>query len=220
MAMRVENSIKGAVGGVFESILEERPIVVDGNSLDPLDRGATDKYIIPAGTPMCPIAATAKYKPIRRTRAAATVNNATTLTVDCADPFVVGDGILFYTSLAATAELRTISAIDYDHNVLTLDAKATVVDNDYVEVALNGAHGNSETAAATQIPDAVILKETIEVYRDGETFDVPAVGVIKGAISRHNVNGPGVGASGATFDLILKDQLPDISFLPVNPGTA
>jgi hypothetical protein len=219
--MRVTNTIKGALGGVFESIEEERHIILDGNSLDPLDVGATDKYIIPAGTPVCPVVGTAKYLPIRRTHAAAAVSNDTTLTVDNAKPFAdgVGKGILFFASIAATAELRTISAVDTTTNVITLSAAATVVDDDFVEMALNGVHGNTENATPTQIPDAVILAETVEVYHQGSTFDTPAVGVIKGVISRGKVNS-GTGAGAATFDVALKTQLPGISFLPINPGTA
>jgi len=223
MAARNSKAVKSSIGGVFESVEEYRNIIVSGSSFDPLDVTATGRFVIPAGTPMAPIVSTGKYMPIRRSRATSAVSNDTTVTVDCVKPFLgqEGAGVLFYASNAATATLRTISTVTQATNVIVLTAAATVVDDDYFEVALNGAHGNVETATPTQIPDAVILAEAIEVvFADGTTFDVPAVGVIKGAIARENVNGPGVGALGATFDVILKNQLPNISFLPVSAGTA
>lgn len=216
MPMRASKTIKGDLGGIFEQIDEPRNIMIDGASLDPLDVGATDKYIIPAGTPLCPVVASGKYKPIRRTKATAAVSNDTALTVANAKPFAVGDAIYFYASLAATATLATVAAVDTSTNVITLSANHTVADAEYVEVKENGAHSAATTANPTQIPDAVILAETVEVYREGATFDVPAVGVIRGVITRANVNGPGT----AAFDQLLKSQLPNISFLPVNAGTA
>ncbi len=215
----VWDTAKCATSGVFETILEERNIIVDGGALDPIDDGAHSRYVIPAGTPLCPIAATGKYWPIRRTTVSAAVNNDTTITVADASPFKgdVGKGILFYTAVSATATLLTISSVDTSSNVIVVTAACTVASGAYVEAALNGAHGNVQTASPTQIPDAVILKEPIQVLADdGETtVDTPAVGVYRGAIRRSFINGPGTSG----FDTLLKTQLPNISFLPVSPGT-
>lgn len=216
----VWDTVKASTGGVFESILEERNIIVDGGALDPLDDGALSRYVIPAGTPMCPVVATGKYWPIRRTTVEATVANGTDITVADATPFVgdVGKGVLFFASVSATADLRTIAAVDTDNNVITVTEACTIADGEYLEAALNGVHGNTESSSVTQIPDAVILKEPIEVLAgdDQTTVDTPAVGVYRGAIRRTYINGPGT----STFDQLLKTQLPNISFLPESAGTA
>ena len=224
MPYRVSKTSKTDEAGVFETVLDRRNIIISGAAFDPIDVGATSKYIIPAGTPLCPVPATKKYLPIRRTRAAAAVNNDTTVTVDCAKPFqgCEGLGVRFYASLAATSTLRTISTVNTTTNVIVLTAASTIVDDDYLEACLNGAHGDADAASSTQIPDAVILEHAVEVLAaDGATtYDTPAVGVFRGSIRRDRVNGPGVGASGATFDTILKNQLPNIDFLPTSAGTA
>lgn len=223
MAFNVKTTIKATESGVFEEILSERNIIVDGSSYDPLDDGTTKKYIIPAGTPMCPVVATKRYMPIRRTLVNGAVSNDTTVTVDDATPFqgCEGLGIRFYTStsgLAATSTLRTISTVNTTTNVLVLTAAATIVDNDTIEAALNGAHGNADAANSTQIPDAVILKHDVCVLADDNstTFHAAAVGVFRGAIRRAKVNGPGT----VLFDQLLKNQLPNIDFLPTSAGTA
>ena len=218
MPARNEKTIIGTFNGIFEDIQRERNIIVDGASLYPLDTDSPDKYIILAGTPLCPIVSTGRYKPISRTWAAAAVNNDTALTVDDATPFVGhdGEGIRYYTALTATSALVTISSVSEADNVITLTAAATVADNAVVELALNGAHGNADAANSTQIPDAVILKHDVQVaFDDSATFHVPATGVIMGTIRRDRVKW-----TTATFDQRLKDQLPNISFLPTAAGTA
>lgn len=224
MPYRVSKTSKTDEAGVFEAVLDRRNIIISGTALDPLDTGAVSKYTIPAGTPLAPVPATKKYLPIRRTLAAAAVNNDTTVTVDCAKPFqgCEGLGIRFYSALSATSTLRTISSVNTSTNVIVLTAAATIVDDDYIEACLNGAHGNSDSASATQIPDAVILEHAVEVLAaDGATtYDTPAVGVFRGSIRRDRVNGPGIGSGGTTFDQLLKNQLPNIDFLPTSAGTA
>jgi hypothetical protein len=218
---RVSKSIKTKEYGVFESILEERPIVVDGSALDPQDNGTLSRYIIPAGTPMCPVASSGKYLPVRRTQVNGAANNETTITVTDIKPFVGGEGlgVYFFASCAATATLRTISSVTVATKLIALTAASTIADNEYIELALNGTHANSGSAAQAQLLDQVILKETVEVIAAdaSTTFDAVAVGVFRGAIKRTNVN---AGQIDAGFDLLLKVSHPNISFLPVTPGTA
>lgn len=219
MAARNERTIIGTEARVFESVLEERNIIIDGASLAPLDVDNPDKYIILAGTPLCPIPSSGKYRPIRRTLVNGTVENDTTVTVDNAKPFAAGDGIRFFASLAATSTLRTISSVNTTTNVIVLTAAATINDNEYFEVSHNGGHGAADAASSTQIPDAALLLHDVQVaFADGSTFDAPAVGVTRGSIRRDKVLAVGPGTT--TFDTILKSQLPNIDFLPTSAGTA
>lgn len=218
MPYRVSKSLKVREYVPFESIEEERNIIVDGGSLDPVDDGTLTRYVIPAGTPMAPIAATGYYWPVRRTTVAATLGNATTVTVADASPFKgdAGKGVLIFGSLSETAQLRTISSVDTTNNVIVITSPVTVTNGYYIEAALNGAHGNATAFNSAQIPDQVILKHDVEVLAaDGSTtFHAPAVGVYRGAIRRDLLNGP----SAAGYDDLLKSSHPTISFLPIKAG--
>ena len=203
---------KGSVAGKFKSVLLTRDIIVDGDSFDPLDNATPGTYTIPAGTAMAPVSG--KYLPVRRTLCTAVAENSKTLAVANVKPFRVGDVVMLYTSIAATADGRTIAAVTAPTTVV-LTAVATVAANDRLEVAATGAHGNTTAVTPTQIADVVLLANDVCVaHADGTTFDSPANGVIAGQIATEKVNGPGT----AAFDTDLETQLPNIDFIPATAG--
>ncbi len=80
-----------------------------------------------AGWLMGQITASGKWCPCKRTRVNGTTGSQTTITVDNASPFQVGDVIT-----VGADTTNTITAVDYTANTITWVGAITVADNDVV----------------------------------------------------------------------------------------
>jgi hypothetical protein len=202
----------------FMLVTQTQEIQVSASSVNPLTTGASQKYVIPAGTPMAPVSG--KYLPVRRTRIVATApSNSATVYVDDATPFVAGDRICYFNSYLGTGAVGTVSTSAESGNVLVLAAAITAAAGDYLEEAYTGAHANTTSAMTEEIrpTDHVILLHDVSVTADDgvTTVDASAVGVTVGQMRSGSVKGTGC----ATFDVILRQQFPHIQFLNTQAGT-
>lgn len=215
--MNRTKTVLGSVENPFDQIDMAMNIIIASTALNPLDIATATKYIIPGGTPLAPVSANGgKYRPIRRTLATAAANNTTCVTVQNAKPFLAADVLKYYVSNVATSDVATIATIDTTNNVLWLTAAHTIASSERVEVKETGL-ANTTAVNPTGIPDCVILRDTVAVrLADGTLIDKPAVGVLRGAIRKSMVNGPGTTA----FDTMLQQagQCGGINFLPATPG--
>ncbi|HOQ98229.1 MAG TPA: hypothetical protein PLJ35_05355 [Anaerolineae bacterium] len=196
---------------VFDKIERTKALVMTSAARNPITTGAREKYRIHAGTPIGPIG-NGFVSPIIRSRIVATApSGSTSVYVDDVTGFKAGDVLLYFSTLTGTAAFATVSTVTDASNLITLTDAITASAGDYIEVAANGAHGNTTAANPTQTPDVFILLEDVDVLApDGATLiPVPCVGVDAGVIRVGNLTGQCC----ATFDNInLRAQLPDIRF--------
>jgi hypothetical protein len=168
-----------------EPILIERAIQIAAASLDPLGAAATS--VIPAGTPMAPVPASGKYKPIRRalcTAGCTTGEKVIAMTDNTM--FAVGDvvGVVAAATplLAAAVAIGTIaSKIAATSITLVANAASAVTSGDQIEVM--------ENVTVLTMGDAVILKEAVDLRgADGVAVDTGSVGVKAGSIAKAQLN--------------------------------
>ena len=186
MATKYDRLAETEVAGITpEPILIERAIQIDAASLDPLAAAPTST--LPAGTPMAPVPATGKYKPIRRTLADHGCTTGET-EVGCAETtmFAVGDvvGVVAAATplLAAAISIGTILTIQAGVGItLAANAASAVTSGDQIEVI--------ENVTVLTMGDAVILKEMVDL-RDaaGTAKDTGSVGVKAGSIAKAQLN--------------------------------
>ena len=203
--------------GVFENIHKMIRGVIDQNSMSPIDATVQTGHVLRPGTPMAPVPGTSKYKPIRRTKLTQAGGGSTTVHVENATPFNVGDSIVTFTALnVACSAANVITAVSTSANTITLTSASSAANGDYLEVAENGIHALSTAAYPTLPYDCGILKE-LEGLRlwNGTLVDVPGIIVTDGSIRIGGLKGPGT----AAFDQLLRTQIPGILFIPTAPGT-
>jgi hypothetical protein len=207
---RSETTLSGP--GLFQRVEEILGITIDADGRDPADETS---YVIPAGTPMCPVHTGSDHTdgfwlPIRRTRVktVAAALTPTVMTVDDASPFAVGDTVqaidVTGPATGAVTNLGAITAIDYDTDEITVteDADGLNVD-DWIEVTENGS-----VAAADWYRGRVVglLLNPVDVRINCDDTDGQATGgvvVIKGTIHEGDINFP----VEATNDQVLIWQL-------------
>ena len=206
------NSIKQTLTTVeqspFESILRTKSLMMTSAALNPLTTGASGKYKIHAGTPIGPVG-DGFVAPIVRSRIVATApSGSANFYVDDATGFVAGDSCLYFNALTGTAAAATVSSVTDGSNLVVMTEAHTAAAGDFLEKAVNGAHGNTTAANATQVPDVCVLLYDVEVLgADGATaIPVPCVGVDMGAIRVGNLTG----SCCTTFDTNLRAQLPNL----------
>ena len=185
-------------------------------ALNPLTTGAREKYRIHAGTPLGPVG-NGFVAPIIRSRIVATApSGSADFYVNDATGFKAGDVCLFYNSLTGTAAVATVSTVTDGSNLVTMTAAV----GDFLEVAAQGAHGNTTAALGVgmQTPGTYILKADVDLLAaDGATvMAVECVGVDMGSIRVGNLTG----SCCTTFDSVnLRSQLPHIRFDNTTDGT-
>lgn len=210
---RVSTSLKSREDNPFVGPLVKRDIVVAAGAQWPTGSGYD--YVIPLGVPMAPYTdSNGKYKPIRRSYLVTAVASADTqLYIEDADGFATGDTIGAFTSPDSTTTDFTaeLTGVDYTNNILTITALGThtestaAVTNVYVEVVENGY------IAAPK--DAVFLGENVQTKDSlsGATFEVPAVGIIKGQIDINRL-------ADNCYDTLMETQLSGFDYIPTTPG--
>lgn len=207
---------------VFDVIAPEgrKSLMMTSAARNPITTGAREKYRIHAGTPLGPIG-NGYVSPIIRSRITTTApSGSASFYVDDATGFQAGDVCLYFNSIRGTAAVATVSTVTEATNLVTMTETHTASAGDFLEVAANGAHGNTTVAVeeGLQTPDAFILLEDVDVLApDGVTLvPVPCVGVDAGVIRVGNLTGQCC----ATFDNVnLRAQFPRIRFDNVTVGT-
>lgn len=214
MALKsVSESLKSREDNPFVGPLVKRDIVVAAGAQWPTGSGCD--YVIPLGVPMAPYSGgNGQYRPIRRSYFVTAVASADTqLYVEDADGFATGDVIGAFTSPDSTTTdfTATLTAVDYTNNILGIAALGThteataAVTNVYVEVVENGYIADPK--------DAVFLGENIQTKDalSGTTYEVPAVGIIKGQVDINRL-------AANCYDTLMETQLPGFDYIPTTPG--
>ncbi len=210
MATLIKQTYTNIENGVFELVGRTKNLMMTSAALNPLTTGANEKYKIHAGTPLGPIG-NGFVAPVVRSRIVATApSGGATLYVNDATGFVVGDVLLYYKTLNGTAAVATVSAVTDATNEIVLTDAITAAAGDFLEKAVNGAHGNTTVANPVQVPDISILQTDVCVLgADGATvIPMQCVGVDLGSIRVGNLTG----SCCSTFDTMLRVQLPEIRF--------
>ena len=182
--------------------------MVAGESLDPL--GVSPTAVIPAMTPMGPVPATGKYKPIRRTLAdGGCTTGQSSVPVTDTTMFAAGDVIVVKaqaTPLTAAAAVGTIASIVAGVSLeMTGNASNAVVSGDIVEVAEN-----------CMVEDIVILEATLDLRGPlGTAVDRGSVGVIDGQLFKSALNFNT--AKGISITR-LEHEIPQVTFLNAVAG--
>ncbi len=208
---RISSNVKSREDNPFIGPLAKRDIVVAAGAQWPTGSGYD--YVIPLGVPMAPYSGgNGKYAPIRRAQiVAALASGATQIYVDDADGFATSDVIALFTGSPSTTSILTaaLTGVDYTNNVLSVaalaEAATNAVTNSYVEVEQNGYLLNPS--------DAVFLGENVQTKdaTSGTTFDVPAVGILKGQVDINRL-GPNC------YDALIESQIPGVDYIPTTPG--
>lgn len=146
-------------------------VIIDASAAD--YRGTK---VLPAGVPLVRDAGTGLYVPFKATLANGAGTTSTTLIVDDASLFLVGDPI--YVGATAT----TVSAINYTTNTITLAAAATWTDNSTVAPS-NGYR------AATDVAGILSDEFGVDLQPDGVDEDVPARMLIRGRVKADAIIG-------------------------------
>lgn len=210
MPYRYSKNFKSREDSPFVGPLTTRPIVVAAGKQWPI--GELENYAIPLGVPMAPVGTTGKYAPIRRSQIATSLaSNDTYIYVDNARGFATNDIVALFTGAASTTNsgLATITAVDYALNRLTVaalpSAITVIVTDSYCEVNENGY--------LLAPKDAVFLGENIQTGNttDGQTWDAPAVGIVKGQvdINRLDTN---------CYDALIESQISGMDYIPTTSG--
>lgn len=178
MSYDIERRVRSHTpGGPFQAVDRAIAITLAADARDPLDHS---EYVIPAGTPVAPVASGSDHDnglwlPIRRTRVATVATDPTTsFVVDDAEPFVVGDTIQAVDVAGpgtGVTDLGAITAITYSTNtiVCTNAANALNVD-DWIEVTENGAADDSNAQWKEPRLCGLLLND-VDVRVDGEDTD-------------------------------------------------
>jgi len=207
---RYTKTAKAREDNPFIGPLTTRPIIVVAGALWPI--GSGEDYEIPLGTPMCPVSTTGKYRPIRRSYVVtALASSDTQIYLNSVKGFATGDVLAMFTGAASTTHsiTATVTGVDYTNNIITVAALAVaatnIVTNAYVEVQHNGYLLNRA--------DAVFLGENIQTgsTADGETWDVPAMGIIKGQVDVNRLDTN-------CYDALIETQISGMDYIPLTSG--
>lgn len=207
---RYSKNYKSREDNPFVGPLTKRDIVLAAGAKWPIGEG--DDYAIPLGVPVAPVSTTGKYKPIRRSQlATALASSDTYIYLDSARGFATGDVVALFTGAASTTNiaLATITAVDYTFNRLTVAALPAAITNavtdSYCEVNENGY-----LLAPT---DACFLGENVETGNtaDGQTWDAPAVGIIRGQVDVNRLDTN-------CYDALLESQISGMDYIPKTAG--
>jgi len=214
--------IKTQPGSFIRSdAMGEMEIIVDNGARDPLDY-LVQPHVIPAATPMAPVAAEdGHYRPIRRTTLATNVAATTLMTVVDAEPFDVGDVLALFTTtnvwdIAVTVSIaKTVAAVNVATNVITVAAAVTAAATGaWVEVVENG---HLLALAGPNDYDPVLLADPLQNQTPAPgatTFCVPASGIFAGSAEATRINGP----SDQGPDALLEWAFRSFRFIPAEPG--
>jgi len=199
-------------GGPFQAVDRTIAIMLSADARDPLDHS---EYVIPAGTPMAPVARGSDHDnglwlPIRRTRVATVATDPTTeFVVDDAEPFVVGDTIQAVDVAGpgtGVTDLGAITAITYSTNTIVCTNAADGLNvDDWIEVTENSA---ADDSGGYWYNNKLVglLAHDVDVRIDAEDTDgqpTASEAVIAGSIRSADINFP----TTAALDQILFYEL-------------
>jgi hypothetical protein len=209
MIGRTESTPVSSGIAVSETI-KPRNIIVDASARDPLKYEGEvtgDEYVLEPLTVMVPVTnLDAHYIALQRSPCVSRAFGAeTTIVVDDASPFRIGDVIRYrdvsdsYTAVA----IGTIVDVHYDSDTLDIagDVATGIAADDPVEVAYNDA-------------DMVLLLNRVCVLSDdlATTVDVAAKGLIHGQVRMSDLNMVG------DWDDLVAQEMTGIDFIASEPG--